>query len=465
MKIELFSTIIFVILSAFTQINAQVSDIKILKADVQKADSVITIMAEIDISNLEITKDRSIRINPQLADNHNSINLPPILIDGRNKHILFKRNPEKDIFGEYLRKNGTTQIISYSHTMKYKTWMGISQFKIDIDRCGCGNNKQQLSEMVVMNIRVDAHPYVAYIKPLAEDVKNRKEQGFAFLDFPVNQTYMDPEFRNNIKELSKIYESIEKVKNDSDVQITTIHIHGYASPEGGFELNKRLAQNRSISLKKYLAKKYNIDPQIISVNSTPEDWDGVRQYVEQNDLIGKKEILAIINSQMSPAKKDLEIKKINNGSTYQYLLINCYPALRRSEYVINYVVRGFNTEEAKEILKTKPQQLSLNEIYQIAQTMKEGDDDFDELFDIAVMLFPDDPTANLNASSIYIRKKDLKKAEKYLLKSDQNKAETKNNLVALALLQGNMDDARRYFYEASEMGLNAGSLNLEYNVK
>ena len=78
MKIELFSTIIFVILSAFTQINAQVSDIKILKADVQKADSVITIMAEIDISNLEITKDRSIRINPQLADNHNSINLPPI---------------------------------------------------------------------------------------------------------------------------------------------------------------------------------------------------------------------------------------------------------------------------------------------------------------------------------------------------------------------------------------------------
>ena len=109
--------------------------------------------------------------------------------------------------------------------------------------------------------------------------------------------------------------------------------------------------------------------------------------------------------------------------------------------------------------------MSLQEIYQIAYTLNEGDEEFEELFDIAVRLFPDDQIANLNASSLAIRKKDIKAAEKYLNKCDETKPETLNNLGALYLLKGDVDKALEYFSQASDSGLAEASYNLRDNVK
>ena len=99
-----------------------------------------------------------------------------------------------------------------------------------------------------------------------------------------------------------------------------------------------------------------------------------------------------------------------------------YPRLRHSDYTVTYTVRPFDVEEAKEILKTKPQQLSLQEMYLVAQTYEPGSPEFNEVFDIAVRLFPDDPTANLNAACTELQKGNLQAAEKYLAKAGQSKA-------------------------------------------
>ena len=80
-------------------------------------------------------------------------------------------------------------------------------------------------------------------------------------------------------------------------------------------------------------------------------------------------------------------------ASYRYILDNIYPRLRHSDYTVTYTVRPFSIEEAKEILKTKPQQLSLQEMFLVAQTYEPGSPEFNEVFDIAVRLFPDDETA------------------------------------------------------------------------
>lgn len=80
------------------------------------------------------------------------------------------------------------------------------------------------------------------------------------------------------------------------------------------------------------------------------------------------------------------------------------------------------TTRAQEVaLKTKPQQLSLQEMFLVAQTYEPGSPEFNEVFDIAVRLFPDDETANLNAACTDLQKGDLTSAEKHLAKAGNSK--------------------------------------------
>lgn len=88
-----------------------------------------------------------------------------------------------------------------------------------------------------------------FVSPAVEAVKNRAEEGRAYLDFPVNQTKIYPEYRRNPSELEKIKATVDVVKNDANTQITEIDITGYASPEGRYASNARLAQGRAEALK------------------------------------------------------------------------------------------------------------------------------------------------------------------------------------------------------------------------
>ena len=69
------------------------------------------------------------------------------------------------------------------------------------------------------------------------------------------------------------------------------------------------------------------------------------------------------------------------------------------------------------MLATAPQNLSLEEFYILAQTYEPGSEKFNELFETAVRMYPDDPVANLNAANTAISRKDYERALKYLDKA------------------------------------------------
>ena len=85
---------------------------------------------------------------------------------------------------------------------------------------------------------------------------------------------------------------------------------------------------------------------------------------------------------------------------------------------MRYVVRTYTSaEEIRRIMKTQPQKLSLEEMYLVAQDMEPGSEEYNETFEIAVRMFPEDATANLNAANTAMRLGNLPLAEKYLEKS------------------------------------------------
>ena len=95
-------------------------------------------------------------------------------------------------------------------------------------------------------------PKTVYVTPQAEAVKSRSMAGSAYLDFPVNQTTIQPDYRNNPSELAKIRRSIEAVRGNQFASITALTIKGYASPEGSYASNARLAEGRAKALLDYV---------------------------------------------------------------------------------------------------------------------------------------------------------------------------------------------------------------------
>ena len=144
------------------------------------------------------------------------------------------------------------------------------------------------------------------------------------------------------------------------------------------------------------------------------------------------------------------------------MLDNIFPALRHSDYEVSYTIRPFTVEEASQLIKTKPQQLSLNEMFLVAQTYEPGSADFNEVFEVAVRMYPEDETANLNAAVIALRRDDQQAAARYLAKAGKS-AEAINLRGVLAAKKGDMKAAADYFRQAPS--LKEAQQNLEEITK
>jgi tetratricopeptide (TPR) repeat protein len=166
----------------------------------------------------------------------------------------------------------------------------------------------------------------------------------------------------------------------------------------------------------------------------------------------KQEILEAIRSDREPDNKEWYIKS-NWRDDYRYLLDNCYPALRHSDYTIEYEVRSYaDPVDIEKVLRTAPQNLSLEEFYILAETYESGSDEFNELFETAVRMYPNDPVANLNAANSAIQRNDYRNAARYLDKAGDLPEAVYTRGVLEVYLE-NSDKAKAYFEEAHTLGV------------
>lgn len=427
----------------------------------------VDVAFKLNLNNLKLKAEQQLILTPMLATDSDTTALQPIIINGRSQQIRMMRaskRAKKYTEGKepivVLRKNGTEQSISYSQTIirKQPLESDVLQLFAAQDLCGCGDLQDQDRTLLANIDNLDAWmPAITFVKPAAEARKQRAEKGEAYLSFRVNKTDIVVDLFDNTRELAKITKTIDLVRDDKNVEITGINIHGFASPDGPYANNERLARERAASLKNYVSHLYTIDNKLFSSNSTPEDWDGFRHKVQQSQLANKEEILKISKSNLAPDDKDKRIRQLY-PQDYAVIMSDIYPRLRHSDYTVSYTVRPFSVEEAKQILRTRPQQLSLQEMFLVAQTMEEGSAEFNEVFDIAVRMFPDDPPANLNAACADLQRRDIASAEKHLQKAG-NSAEALNARGALAVMKKDYALARQLFADAAAAGSDDAKAN------
>ncbi|MCM1224999.1 MAG: hypothetical protein NC548_62165, partial [Lachnospiraceae bacterium] len=259
------------------------------------------------------------------------------------------------------------------------------------------------------------------------------------------------------QELGKITSSIDTVKSDPDLTITEIWLKGYASPEATWQHNTMLAKNRVAAVKDFVNKTAKIDQDVIVTEFQPEDWAGLRKWVENSNIENKEGILAIIDEPVTDPEKDWDAKDRKLGQKYpaqrKFLLNTVYPPLRHTEYKIKYKVRRFlDRDEIRRVMHSEPSKLTLNDFNLAAEGYEPGSPEFNEVYDIMVRIHPNSEIANLNAANAALQSGNLAAAEKYLAKAG-NSPEAEYSRGLLKLQQENYAGAKGQIEEAAKDGI------------
>ena len=447
-----------VILSVFEGYSQDRNEVNINDCTLELTESgYLNLDIDLDLSQLKLKTTQVVVLTPAVINGTDTLMMKSIGVYGRNRRIFYLRNEEDKptASGDVnLSKSETSEMIQYSASVPFLNWMdGCKVELVRTDFGCCGENDMVSKDELVDRFPLEPYyPELIYLRPMHEVVKSREINGSAFVDFPVSQTVIDPSYRNNVVELAKITGTIDSVKMDKDITIKSIFIKGFASPESPYDNNTRLAKGRTESLKEYVERLYHFGEGFIKTDFEPEDWAGLEKYVMASSLPHKDQILEAIRSDRDSDTREWVIKS-KWKEDYRFLLENCYPALRHSDYTIEYEIRSYSTpDEIESVLRTAPQNLSLEEFYILAQSYEPGSDAFNELFETAVRMYPDDPVANLNAANSAILRNDYKSALRYLAKAG-DRPEAIYTRGALEVYMEDNDAAVPYLAEARKLGV------------
>lgn len=437
--------------------------VSIKSFNINREGKYLTVKMNLDLNKLDVDANRAVLLTPRLVNGTDSLDLPAVGIYGRRRYYYYVRNGIGSISGEsetIYRASSKPDSVAYNNLAEYEKWMDGAMLKFHRSDWGCCHEIVAEYEGILGRHREAFFPELIFVQPKTEIMKSRSLSGSAYIDFPVDQTVIYPDYRRNTTELGKIQATIDSVRNDKDVTITSVWLKGFASPESPYKHNTELAIGRTAALKKHIGQLYHFADSIIQTDYEPEDWAGLRRYVEQSNINYRAEILTLIDSDMEPDAKEAKIKR-TYPNEYRFMLQNFYPALRHTDYRIDYNIRKFNkVEEIKRIMAEQPQKLSLNEFYLVAGKYEPGTDEFTDVFETAVRMFPNDEIANLNAANAAIRRDDFATARRYLDKAGDS-AEAVYARGALAIREKDYDTARRYLGKAKEMGLEKATLTLK----
>ncbi|MBR3472716.1 MAG: hypothetical protein IKH22_09080 [Prevotella sp.] len=293
-------------------------------------------------------------------------------------------------------------------------------------------------------------------------VAHRQEAQVKFL---VNQANLrQSELKNN--SVQEFVNLLKKINRESEkLALQNVEVLGYASPEGSFDFNDRLANRRGDVAADYVDKQLRQNKLTSEIDQryTAEDWDGFQQLVQASNIQDKDVILRVLSMYKDPEERERQIRNMSAG--YRELADGILPELRRSRLIINYNVIGRTNEQIQQQYAADPSVLS-NEELLYAATLTDNAAQKEQIYKTAAAQFPADYRALNNIAALAFNRGDNATAQDYLaraLRVTSNAPEANANLGLLALQQGDVAKAENLIAKAvGANGLNdvLGSLNI-----
>lgn len=378
----------------------------------------------IDRTLWKLPSNTEVELTPVVVFGKDSVELTPVILAGRNAYLAHKRNDDLPKTTDLVQAKGDP--LQRSVSLPWQPGMMQSEliFRTETRGCRCKNEGAGILDRTLamdftprhFDLIIPRDQLAALEENVADVVKTREITKSAYVNYKLSSTVLLPDYKQNSAELATILATIDSVRDDKDHTVRSVFIHGFASPEGPYSLNKRLAAGRTEALRRYVDAHYGFGSKL-TTESTPEDWEGLRKWVEASGLTNTKGILKVIDSNMDPDAKD-EALKTRYPNSYKLIINKVYPSLRRTDYTINYTVRTFNdVATIRQMLQSNPEKLSMEEIMLLARTYQPGSEERNYLALKAADLFPEDWRAQLTGAFVALSRNDLPQASSMLSRS------------------------------------------------
>lgn len=294
-------------------------------------------------------------------------------------------------------------------------------------------------------------------------VNARKQE--ANIKFLVNQANLRrSELKNN--SVQEFVAMLKRINADREkLNIRNVEVQAYASPEGGFSFNDKLAGKRQNTSEAYVKSQLKQTGVATGIDAhyTAQDWDGFQKLVQASNIQDKDVILRVLSMYKDPEQREQQIR--NMSEAFRELADGILPELRRSRLIINYETIGRSDEQIKAQYATDATRLSVDEMLYYA-TLEDNIAKKEEIYKRTAEYYDKDYRAMNNLATLAFMKGDEMEATRHLeraLRVNPQAPEALANLGIMELVNGNVKEAETSIAKAlGEQNINVaiGSLNL-----
>ena len=289
----------------------------------------------------------------------------------------------------------------------------------------------------------------AYAADAYQHIIKQKEE--ANIKFLIQQAKIRTSELKSVS-VQKFIETLQEIKKDQKRKaLDNIEVSAYASPDGGLNLNTKLAKNREDNTAAYVKKTMKNTGIEGNLNTkyTAEDWEGFQKLVAESNIQDKEVILRVLNMYQDPEEREAQIRNISAAFTELAKVI--LPELRRARISLNYDLIGRSDNEIMQQFKADAKELSIEELL-YAATLTDKVAEKKEIFKKTTELYPNDYRAFNNLAVIAIQEGNYDAAQKNVekaLKINANAAEANVNAGLIALINNNKETAKNYLAKGS----------------
>ncbi len=269
-------------------------------------------------------------------------------------------------------------------------------------------------------------------------------------------------------EITKLNEVLKNTNENERLELKGLEISAYASPDGELDLNTRLSEQRKNTAQRYLSgqlKKNEIEvaDELMSLLTTPEDWDGFKKLLEESDIQDKQMILRVLSMHSDPVVREQEIR--NLSAAFEEIAEKILPPLRRSKFTVNMEHIGWSDAELKELWNSNRDTLVLEELLYSA-TLFDDLDTKAAIYKKATEVSPQCVRAHNNLGAVLYEQGKMSQAEASFkqAKSIRDHDIVNNNLGAIALHKGEVASAKEMFTASlgagEKVNYNLGIINI-----
>ena len=280
-------------------------------------------------------------------------------------------------------------------------------------------------------------------------IDHKQEANVKFL---INQANLrSNELKNN--SVREFVSMLKRINADREkLAIKNVEVQAYASPEGGFTFNDKLAnkrQNVSEGYVKQQLKGTSLQTDI-DAHYTAQDWEGFMKLVQASKIQDKDVILRVLSMYKDPQEREQQIRNMSEG--FRELADGILPELRRSRLIINYQTIGRSDQQIKQQYAADPTKLSLEELLYAASLTNDVKAK-KAIYKKTTELYDRDYRAYNNLAALALNEGDEHTANSYLsqaLQANRKAPEAYANKAYINLTHGEIAEAEHNLADATE---------------